>query len=390
MDAVYFGVLIFLGIVVLVRRGVFGLSLLRQNIWLLLFILFGLLSVLWSEFPAIAIKRWVKSLGHPVMALVVLTDPLPRQAIGLVMTRIASLLLPTSILFVKYLPEYGRGFDFWTGTGYYNGVMHTKNDLGYVCMVLGIFFVWTVLNRNKGSNSSSIRERTFVSIMFLVMIVYLLGIADSATSIATLTIGVLTLLGLGSRLVSRRHFGSFLIILTATLLTMEFSFDIYNNVVTFLGRDPTLTDRTVIWADAIALQSNPVVGMGFESFWLGDRLDWMSEKWWWQPNQAHNGYIEIYLNLGFIGLFLFIALIISAFRNASSGLTIPAKFEFSRLRLAFLFAILSHNYTEATFKGVHLLWTILYLVAIHVPEQEAERDSVRKRKSLASQHHGLA
>ena len=36
---------------------------------------YGLLSVLWSDFPLIAGKRWIKTLGHPVMALIILTEP---------------------------------------------------------------------------------------------------------------------------------------------------------------------------------------------------------------------------------------------------------------------------------------------------------------------------
>jgi O-antigen ligase len=388
LDAAFFALLIVIGGILLIRRGVVSSDLLRQNLWLVLLILFGLISVLWSEFPAIAMKRWIKSLGHPIMALIILTDPLPRQALGIVMKRSAIFLLPASILFIKFLPQYGRGFDFWTGAGYYNGVMHTKNDLGYVCMVLAIFFVWNLICRDKYLEKSTRREESAVSIMFLLMIAWLLGIADSATSSATTAIGLGVLILLGTPLVSKRHFFLYTVTVVVVLAGVEAQFGVYENVVTMLGRDPSLTDRTTVWADAIALQSRPIIGMGFESFWLGSRLDWMSAKWWWQPNQAHNGYIEIYLNLGFIGLFLFIALIISTLRKAAAGLTSESNFEFSRLRLALLFAILSHNYTEATFKGVHLLWTMLHLVVINIPERETIRERIGAAQKGASNPKG--
>ena len=48
-----------------------------------------------------------------------------------------------------------------------------------------------------------------------------------------------------------------------------------------MGRDSTLTGRTDIWARVIALVHNPVVGTGFESFWLGKRLEAMQ-----LPDQA--------------------------------------------------------------------------------------------------------
>lgn len=129
-----------------------------------------------------------------------------------------------------------------------------------------------------------------------------------------------------------------------------------------LGRDPTLTDRTEVWEDALALVSNPVLGMGFESFWLGQRLTILWSKWWWQPNQSHNGYIETYLNLGAVGVFLLFGILISTFRKISKQLIV--EFNFSRLRLGFLFAIIFYNYTEAAFKAVHLVWTVFHIIAI--------------------------
>ena len=370
LDAVFFALMIIAGFAVLVRREVFSGRLFRENFWLIALLIFGFVSIVWSDFPFIAMKRWIKTLGHPVMAMIILTDPEPVRAFRTVMKRAAFVLLPLSVVFVKYLPEFGRGFDQWTGTGYYNGVMLTKNDLGYVCMIFGLFFLWNLLSRKKIHDTVLRRDETLLSILFLGIIAYLLSIADSATSLATLFIGAAVLVGLGSRFVSRSHFGVYLIVFSTFLVTVELTFDVYSKIVEMLGRDPTLTDRSVVWADAIALQTRPITGMGFESFWLGYRLDWMWAKWWWRPNQAHNGYIEIYLNLGWIGLSLFLALVVSTFRKVSAGLASESEFDFSRLRLAFLFAILSHNYTEATFKGVHLLWTVFYLVAISIPERD--------------------
>ncbi len=384
LDAIFFGVMILAGFAVLLRRKVFVSQLWQQNIWLIALLVFGFISIVWSDFPFIALKRWIKTLGHPVMAMIVLTDPEPMKSFRIVMKRGAFVLLPLSVLFIKYLPEYGRAFDPWTGAGYFSGVMLTKNDLGYVCMIFGLFFFWSLISGRQIHDTLHRRNETLLSLLFLGIIAYLLTLAGSSTSVATLIIGSATLVGLGSRFVSRRHLGKYLIVFAGIVITIDLSFDVYNEIVTMLGRDPTLTDRTELWKDAIALQARPMSGMGFESFWLGSRLDWMSAKWWWQPNQAHNGYIEIYLNLGFIGLFLFIALVISTFRKAAAGLTSNSSFEFSRIRLAFLIAILSHNYTEATFKGVHLLWTIFHLIVINIPERDTVSETGRLGSKVVS------
>ena len=132
-----------------------------------------------------------------------------------------------------------------------------------------------------------------------------------------------------------------------------------------------MTDRTYVWADAIALQDRPFLGVGFESFWLGPRLEALWAKWWWRPNQAHNGYIETYLNLGLVGVFLLLAVVVSTFRKISKQFS--TNFDFARLRLTFLVAILAFNFTEAGFKAVHFVWTMFYIIALDYPRRESKR-----------------
>ena len=73
--------------------------------------------------------------------------------------------------------------------------------------------------------------------------------------------------------------------------------------------------RMELWRDCLDVDTNPIFGVGFESFWLGDRLHMIKEGRPWQPNEAHNGYLEIYLNLGWVGIFMLFGLIIAAFRK---------------------------------------------------------------------------
>jgi len=70
-----------------------------------------------------------------------------------------------------------------------------------------------------------------------------------------------------------------------------------------MGRNPTLTGRTEVWKAILPFAQNPIFGSGYESFWLGDRLVTIGQMIN-SPGiqEAHNGYLEIYLNLGWIGL----------------------------------------------------------------------------------------
>ena len=374
IDALYFLTLIIVGMLVLVRRRIVISKIIRNNQWLVVFFIYCFLAIAWSDFPFIAFKRYIKILGHPIMALIILTDPDPHNALRTVMKRCAYLMMPLSALFIKYYPEIGRGFDPWTGEAFNSGATLNKNELGYGCMLFGLFFFWNLLTTQRIKNRQIRIEEFFLSVGFLYMIGWLLYMADSATSLSTLIIGIVTMSVLGLRIVNKRFIGTYVIVLIIIITGIEVSFDIYANLVELLGRDPNLTDRTEVWSDAIALVDNPIVGAGFESFWLGPRLEALWAKWWWHPNQAHNGYIETYLNLGIVGLFLLVGVIISTFRKTSKQLL--TDFDFARLRLGFLFAILFYNYTEAAFKAVHLVWTVFHIIAIDYPKPTKPR-SVR-------------
>ncbi len=81
-------------------------------------------------------------------------------------------------------------------------------------------------------------------------------------------------------------------------------------------------------------------------------------------NESHNGYLEVYLNLGFIGVFLLIAFIISSYRRICNSLsTMPI---LATLRLAFWTIMLFYNMTEAAFKA-HLMWETFLLATLVVP-----------------------
>src|SRR5437867_6147864 len=121
-DAAIYATLMFAAFIVLRKRQVSWGSVIRSNAWLSLFFLFGAVSIVWSDFPFVAFKRWIKGLGDPMMALVLLSDSAPGKATERVFKRCAYVLIPLSIVLIKYYPELGRSYDLWTDTQFYGGV----------------------------------------------------------------------------------------------------------------------------------------------------------------------------------------------------------------------------------------------------------------------------
>ena len=101
LDAIVFTLLIVGGLYVLSRRKIDWNLLVRQNKWIWLYFLYCGVSIVWSDFPFVSFKRWIKELGNPIMVLVILTDRRPVEAIDSILRRLAVAWLPLSIVFFK-------------------------------------------------------------------------------------------------------------------------------------------------------------------------------------------------------------------------------------------------------------------------------------------------
>jgi exopolysaccharide production protein ExoQ len=367
IDAALFFALLASGYYVLRQRQVSLATFARNNRWLMAFFIYALISIVWSDFPLIAAKRWIKILGHPMMVLIVLTEPYPLEAMKRLFKRLAFALVPLSICFIKYFPSLGRGFDPWTGEAVNGGVAVNKNELGCTCMIFGMFFFWNILQALKIQDRRARRKEVMLNGAIFVLNGWLLVKASSATSLAMMILGILIIWVVGLKFVNRRYVGAYLVTAILLFAATEPFLGIYSTVVKGLGRNLTLTGRTELWAAVLELQKNPLLGTGFESFWLGQRLDELWKVFWWCPLQAHNGYIEIYLNLGLVGIFLYLGQFLGTFQKIQRDLL--QRFEFARLRLAFLLAIIVYNYTEAAFDNLSFVWTMFFLIAIDYPSR---------------------
>ena len=375
LDRTISSVLILLAIGILTSRSFKWGAFFSQNAALTAFLFFALLSVLWSDSSFISFKRWFRDLGNYLMILVTLSDPLPLEAVRTLLRRLSFLLIPLSIVLVKYYPEMAKVYSTWTGIASYSGAATSKNMLGMACLISGLFFFWDTVTRWSDRKQRRTKSIMLVNIALIAMTFWLLDISKSATSRLCLFLGCFVILMAHSK-AFQRHPGFFkALIPTAVLLylVLVFGFDINAKIAGAVGRDPTLTDRTKIWSLLLSMQANPVLGAGYECFWLGPRLLRV-----WQQfgglNEAHNGYLEVYLNLGIAGLFLLSVFLIASYRTICRRLT-PLS-SLASLGLALWTILLFYNVTEAGFRS-GLMWLTFLLGAIVVPKRaEAPAPSV--------------
>jgi O-antigen ligase len=260
------------------------------------------------------------------------------------------------------------------------GVATHKNTLAQLCLFAGIVLFLDVI-RTWRNNRQVLRVpllKVRVDILCGAMLVYLLngggGHSKSTTAILVIVFacGLILLLERqhrrGQQIVPTRLIVGLLLSALAVHFGLELALDdsLYVVVAESQGKDPTLTGRTELWEDLLIMgQRHPLFGTGYGGFWTHENCAELKQRHFWGPHQAHNGYIEIWLQLGPVGLLLFALVVGQALRGLAP--LFRQDFELGRFRLVVLLITLLHNYSEAGFpRPTHLVWFVFLLVVINV------------------------
>jgi exopolysaccharide production protein ExoQ len=362
LDRALLSAILALGLIVLIRRGPRIGRLLRSNMPILLYFGYCGISAVWSDFPDVSFKRWFRAAGDVVMVLIVLSDRDWIDALRRLMARLGFLLVPLSILLIRYYPDFGRTYGK-DGSPAWTGVSTDKNALGMLCLIFGLATLFCFIKIWQSDDPRKSRPLIAQGVL-LGLTIYLLHESHSATALACFILagGVM---GLTSLFRWARKPAILHIMVWASLAVAVSSLflGLGSSLVEGLGRNSTLTGRTSIWHYALLEVTNPVLGTGFESFWLGPRLARVAAGIHQGVNEAHNGYIEVYLNLGWVGLALLGGLIISGYRRIVPA--VRRQTQDGSLRMAYWMVGIAYNFSEAGFKMMNPVW-VLFLLSIAI------------------------
>ena len=367
IDRNVFLLLIITGTLMLLKRRVDWGKLFSLNKWFFVFFIYFGISIIWSDFPYVGFKRWIKDIGNIVMVLLILTEKEPAQAIKAVFMRYIYVAIPLSIVLIKYFPEIGRYYNIWTWEVSYSGITYEKNTLGPIAFISGLFLVWDLIqmwdNKERRNDLTDLLTR----VVLLLMAFWLVIIAKSSTALACLLLGIGIIFFMRLPLARRqiKYLGSYSLGVGFFLIFLYTVPGVLETFVQIVGRDTTLTGRTDLWEDVLKEPINPVLGTGYQSFWLGPRAERIWDKYYFHPNQAHNGYLETYLNGGLVGLCLLVGMIISGGRKLKNALLLGRNDE--TLSFTFFVLVLFSNLTEATLNRLSLVWLILIISVVNCP-----------------------
>jgi exopolysaccharide production protein ExoQ len=195
--------------------------------------------------------------------------------------------------------------------------------------------------------------------------------------------------------------------LAIILLSIPFCYVILSSVSNFnmnrvsymLYGDSTFTGRTIIWDFAeYEIARRPLLGWGYQSFWLvGPDAPSIVEAPGWvrmMPN-AHNGYYDTMLEMGYVGLALLVIFIVATLhaigRVADRD---PAR---AWLVLSLALYIIFWNYLESLWmRGFEFLWVVFLIVAADIgrywqpfPLTRAESESRSPRPGSSGSSRGV-
>lgn len=323
--------------------------------WLLLLYMYAGASIIWSIDRATTF-RMVAYLFLYLIAAAYIAIRFDYETlvwlIGVIMSSLALLSIPGQ-LFLQPI-RYSNGE--WAG------VFLHKDGLG-IAMVAGILSL--ILSR---------RQWSLYRVLSLLLCFALLLLSGAVGAYLWALAGITALIAL--RL--RGHLRVlFVIIVFGALIVPPLAVEDFLSTATgLLGKDASLTGRTVLWAIAARMiMVHPWLGYGEAAFWptSGAIVGKMVGRW--QPQHAHNGVLEIALNLGLVGLCLMITVLLDSTLRLRHEVT-----EMGKSAQRWLFAIsvilVVQAVDEAAFLQLNCLW-VLFLVAnfaLWRAEQDGEMD----------------
>jgi exopolysaccharide production protein ExoQ len=364
LDRFFLIILIIWAIAILIRRHFPLVKAAKENAWLMVLFGYMLVSLLWSGIPGTGFVRWVKEFQAVLMAFVLLSEPFPRQAMESIFRRTIYILIPYSLLLVKYFPEYGRDYGRWSGDEMWIGVTLQKNSLGRLCLISLFFLFWMWVKRRQKHETLVWKYLPYMEILLAATIIFLLrgpgGKVYSATAISALFAGFFVYAGLFfAKKRGRPVCVGFLLflmtmILIAGILTPFTQGSAVGSLAPALGRSSTLTDRTVVWKSLVPVaMRRPLLGYGSGSFWT------VQTKINFDISDGHSGYLDVLLNLGLIGILLVSIFLLSSCRKALREMS--QDIDWALLWICCLIMSAVHNIAESSIQTFTSQFTAILL-----------------------------
>lgn len=355
LDRIVIFAFLALSIPIIASRWRMALDCVRSNPLLYFVVALSALSIVWSDYPELTLRR--------AMLLLLLTTIATAIAIGEANLRKVHTLVFATLTGVILLNLFCTAV--WPSLAISDigvtGLYRQKNVAGMVALITLIIDVtWMMGCRTPKALAAGLVATAF-TVLFLAIT---LSKTSIGLAVLALAVGLLFLMAdrFGPRFVYIVMAAGFVALSTALAVFALSGFDT-SKMLGFLVADTSFTGRDQLWSFAWHSASQRMwLGHGYGAFWdVGEANDplvklepgtWLGDVDKGVINQAHNGYLELWLHLGLPATVIAVVSVMAGIRNAMSMAIPRSNISGHRAALAaialILLIYLLHNLTEAT------------------------------------------
>lgn len=333
---------------------------LKVNRPLAILVTMTFVSALWSIDPRATIHQSIGLLFGLLFAADISTTYSLRQQLHIVCIALVGV-VTMSVIVQAVFPQLVPGSDL-EGTAWH-GVFARKNEFGRIVCVTATAILPLVLRS---------RWKTLLTI----------GIAGALTALSrsvSAMIYLAVMVGVTkawSMVLLPPRLRSLIIacVLCTAGAATYFIGTSFNEITTMMGKDSHLTGRSDLWSNALmAIADRPLLGYGFQAFWgVGSepaRTVRQAAGWEDAPH-AHNGYIDLTLSIGLVGLVTYLTTVASSFRRATHYL-LAGDDSYRRWPLSWLVLLSAYQISETTImSGNTFFWLVFASVSISLALEE--------------------
>ncbi|MGF1607981.1 MAG: O-antigen ligase family protein [Kiloniellales bacterium] len=347
-----------------------AMELLRRSWIYFLPIIWFAVTILWSPEEGTTLRRSILMILMSGVAFgVAAARPSPRDFLNISALVIGAILF-FSVLSIFLVPHLGR-----SPGGQFLGIYNHKNGAGYVAAMTFLFWIFLVLSTLRFEMKII---ALFASFLWLFFLVGTLSKTSLGLALVTPLVGIslyyVLQLDLQWRVISYVAGTVLFGVMVWAVLYINWTIE---DIGILIFDDLTFTSRTMVWEYVIrSIEERPLLGHGYGSFWktadgLANRLGAEKGSGWAQTvGSAHNGYLNVWLETGLIGLLLCVTTMVIVFRRILMVMKQPAELPQDRWVYATLLSITVFLYLHATMESslymAHSGSTILFFMVAYL------------------------
>jgi exopolysaccharide production protein ExoQ len=326
----------------------------RANKFLIGLVLLAVLSVFWSEDPGFTLRRGVALLATTLFGLdFAVRYPIRKQLqlVAIALSAVVALSVVVQVFFAGLIPVVDKAYpNAWVG------LFDQKNAFARV-IVLTAIVVLASVRRSMGGILTAVF--TFLAAVGLIIA------TQSMTAVVALAGLILVLqfapaLRWTGRVRTLIGFSAAVMVAPAIFLLIHY----WALLISLLGRNGTLTGRAQLWAISFSsFELKPLLGYGYSAFWMVSeealRINAMLR---WNVPHAHNAYMDLALELGLLGLALYVTAYIVALGRAVGYMRTDSE-PGSKWPLVYLCFILLYSFTESSVLVPGSIFWMLFVAA---------------------------